>query len=562
MESGSLGARSETPSLPASPTPGLIAGILFLSLAIFHTWPIARSPGGVAMAHGDAQLNAWILSWIPHALRTNPAHLFDGNIFAPEPRTLAYSEPLIVPALAGSPVRALGGSAVLTFNLVMLAGLVATAWMTWYVVTKWTGSWAAGLVSGTLATFNVHILTRLAHVAAVQAWSLPLILYVTDRLIDPPDGRPRGRDAIVLALAVAATALTSIYLVAFAVLLIVVVAICARWRVARLATIGAGAIAGLALAAPLLWPYVLLAGSGATRSLEMVAQFSATPAGYLATTGRLEAGLTRSFFTNDVNVFFAGVCAIALAGVGMVALFRGHAIDRRRALMLAALAAAGVLLSFGPATIVYRALYAMVPPLHGLRAAARFGYLYLLAIAVAAGFGFARIEHAISSSKPPRLQASKAFLVIVLLLVSAEAWQPRPTFVPYEGVPAIYSRVAELPAPTLLAEMPFYPPEAIHENGEYVLNSTAHWQPLMNGYSGMTPGSYRRRAASFWFFPKDWAIDAIKAEGATHLMVHLSRFGNEASDVAATLDGRSDLRLLAADKDGRRLYEIRPPGNK
>lgn len=538
------------------------AAIVFLALAFFHTWPIARAPGGVAMAHGDAQLNAWILSWIPHALRTNPADLFDGNIFAPEPRTLAYSEPLILPAIAGAPVRALGGSAVLTFNLLMVAGLVATAWMTWYVVAKWTGSWAAGVVSGTLAAFNVHILTRLAHVAAVQAWSLPLVLYATDRLIDPPEGRARGRDAIVLALAVAAAALTSIYLLAFAALIIVVVAACARWKLARIAMVGAGAAAGLALAAPLLWPYVSLAASGATRTLEMVAQFSATPAGYFATTGRLESGLTRSLFTNDVNVFFAGVCALALAIVGLVALIGGHAIDRRRALMLSVLAGAGVLLSFGPATPIYRALYAWLPPLHGLRAAARFGYLYLLAVAIAAGFGFAKIEQAIPSSKAPRLHASKAFTVIVLVLLTLEAWQPRPPFVAYHGVPAIYSRVAELPSSTLLAEMPFYPPEAIHENGEYVLNSTAHWKPLMNGYSGMTPGSYRRRAASFWFFPKEWAIDAVKAEGTTHLMVHLSRFGSEAASVAAALDGRSDLRLLAADRDGRRLYEIRSPGNK
>ena len=225
--------------------------------------------------------------------------------------------------------------------------------------------------------------------------------------------------------------------------------------------------------------------------------------------------------------------------------------------MLTVLAGAGVLLSFGPATAIYRALYAWLPPLHGLRAAARFGYLYLLAVAIAAGFGFAKIERAVSSSQPPNLPTSRAFTVIVLLLITLEAWQPRPPFVPYRAVPAIYSLVADLPASTLLAEMPFYPPEAIHENGEYVLNSTAHWKPLMNGYSGVTPGSYRRRAASFWFFPQEWAIDAIKAEGTTHLIVHLAKFGQDAASVATTLDARSDLRLLAADRDGRRLYEIR-----
>ena len=42
----------------------------------------------------------------------------------------------------------------------------------------------------------------------------------------------------------------------------------------------------------------------------------------------------------------------------------------------------------------------------------------------------------------------------------------------------------------VLAEVPFYPRQAIFENAEYVLNSTAHWRPLMNGYSGYTPATY------------------------------------------------------------------------
>ena len=42
----------------------------------------------------------------------------------------------------------------------------------------------------------------------------------------------------------------------------------------------------------------------------------------------------------------------------------------------------------------------------------------------------------------------------------------------------------------VLAEMPFYPADAVFENAEYMVNSTAHWRPLMNGYSGYTPASY------------------------------------------------------------------------
>jgi hypothetical protein len=95
------------------------------------------------------------------------------------------------------------------------------------------------------------------------------------------------------------------------------------------------------------------------------------------------------------------------------------------------------------------------------------------------------------------------------------------------------------------------------ENGEYVLNATGHWKPVMNGMSGLTPMSYRRRAESFWFFPREWAIDAIKKEGATHVMVHLERFGAEAPDVLTALAGRQDLQLLGADPKGHRLYRVK-----
>jgi hypothetical protein len=50
----------------------------------------------------------------------------------------------------------------------------------------------------------------------------------------------------------------------------------------------------------------------------------------------------------------------------------------------------------------------------------------------------------------------------------------------------------------VLVEVPFYPPEAVFMNAEYVFNSTAHWRPLMNGYSGYTPASYREYSWIFW----------------------------------------------------------------
>src|SRR5262245_13980800 len=135
------------------------AALISLALAVFHTWPIASAPHRHSLnANADAQLTAWIVSWVAYALPHEPSKLFAGNIFQPDDRALAYSEPLVAPALAGAPIRWLGGSAVLTFNLLLIAGLAATALSGWWVVFRWTGSFAAGLTAGALLAFNTQLL--------------------------------------------------------------------------------------------------------------------------------------------------------------------------------------------------------------------------------------------------------------------------------------------------------------------------------------------------------------------------------------------------------------------
>jgi hypothetical protein len=337
-------------------------------------------------------------------------------------------------------------------------------------------------------------------------------------------------------------------------LIIAVVAVTSARRVAPFVTIAGGVAIGVVLASPVLWPYVRFAAGGATRPIEMVAQFSASPAGYLASTSVVDERWTRRFFTNDVNVMFAGVGGLALAAFGLVAARRADFVTRRRLVALVVVAVAGIVLSLGPATAIYRWLYSWLWPLRGLRAAARFGYLYLVTISILAAFGWAWLERRLASRPgvPTWLTAG------VLLFATAEAWQGPVRTVPFSRVPAIYSLVADAPDPVRLVEVPFYPAEAVFENGEYVFNSTAHWRPLMNGYSGYTPDTYRRRAESFWFFPEAWAIDAIRREGATHLMVHLSRFSpEEGAEISRVLLERRDLELLASDPLGNRLYKVK-----
>jgi hypothetical protein len=213
--------------------------------------------------------------------------------------------------------------------------------------------------------------------------------------------------------------------------------------------------------------------------------------------------------------------------------------------MLSVLALIGIVLSLGTATPIYGWLFRIFPPMQGLRAAARFGNLFILAMAVLGGIGLAAWN--------PRTWIA----VTLVVLTNAESLRAPIQYRDFTGIPGIYRLLAEEPGRVVLAEQPFYPRQAAFENAPYVLNSTAHWRPLMNGYSGYTPASYNAYAGAFWFFPEDWAIRAMKDAGVTHVMVHLSAFGPEkAEEIIERLRGRRDMEMLAAGPGGIRLYRL------
>src|SRR5436190_24245351 len=136
---------------------------LCMLLAIVHTWPLATDPGTLSRNdNGDTQLNEWIMAWVAHQLPRAPTRLFAANIFYPAHDTLAFSEPLIVPALLGAPLAWLGASPVLVFNVVMLLGFVLTAVAGYLLIDKWTGNRTAAVLAGSTFAFNTHTLTRLA----------------------------------------------------------------------------------------------------------------------------------------------------------------------------------------------------------------------------------------------------------------------------------------------------------------------------------------------------------------------------------------------------------------
>ena len=528
------------------------AFVICAALAIAHTWPLALDPGRYSRNdNADAELNAWIMAWVAHQLPRDPLNLFEANIFYPAHDALAFSEPLIVPALLGAPLAWSGASPVLVHNLLLIAGFALTAFAAACVIQSWTGSLAAGLLAGSALAFNTHTLTRTAHIQAVHLYGLPIALFALDRLM-------RGgssRNAVVLAASLAVMAYTSGYLVvfaAFAIAIALAVRITEWWP--RLRGVAPRLVAAAVLAAvaivPVYLPYRRVAREqNMVRSIEAVTEFSATPTGYLSTAARIHRGTwSGRFFRDPIDSFFPGIAVIALTLSAIVIGLRRRSGEADpvapRVWMLVAIGIAGFVLSLGTATPLYRLVFEVFPPMQGLRAAARFGNLFLLGTAMLAGFGLALWR--------PR----PVVAAVLIAVVNLEALQAPFTYTPFHGIPDLYRLLATEPGPVVVAEQPFFPRHAAFQNARYVLASTAHWRPLMNGYSGYTPASYQRYADAFWYFPADWAIQAMKDAGVTHVVVHVSDFSRENLAVLPVLAARTDFELLAIGPRDLRLYRL------
>ena len=346
---------------------------LFVVLAIVHTWPLASDPGHLTRHDNrDTMLNEWIVAWVAHQAPRDPLHLFDGNIFYPERDTLAYSEAMLPQAAMAAPVFALGGSPVLAYSLLLLAGFALTGWSLCLVIRKWTGDWTAGIVSGAIFAFNAHTLTRIPHLQAQHVEFLPPALLALDALLLQPGGRRAARLAAWSVL----QATTSVYLLVFT-FFAIVAGVLARprdWLGGRFVPAAQALAIAAALSALVLVPFLLPyyhanQDQGLTRSLSDAAMYSATWRDYLSTPSRLWYPLwSYRFFAN--TALFPGACGLALA---LLAMAHCDAFRDPRARMCLAIGILGVALSFGPRLPGYATLYALLPVLRAIRATARSG---------------------------------------------------------------------------------------------------------------------------------------------------------------------------------------------
>ncbi len=215
---------------------------------------------------------------------------------------------------------------------------------------------------------------------------------------------------------------------------------------------------------------------------------------------------------------------------------RRMTLGKRRGLLLA-VAGTGVVVAFGMHTPYYRFLVESFGSIfRSMRVPSRGIVLFDLALGTLAALGLSRLAR------------GRRWPVAAALLVTAFEYRAFPVDItPVEREPApVYRWLAQVPLRGAIIEWPF----ATDSEVEYQFRSTAHWKPLVNGYSGFGPPGYQGLAAMFSEKPIRSEVWKRMAEmGACLLVVHPSAIPDE--------NRAFYIGLLRAGIDQRRAEPVR-----
>lgn len=530
---------------------GALVVAFFTTLAIVNSYPLAFKPGSTIGSHFDPFFSVWRLTWIAHQLRTDPRHLFDGNIFYPERGTLAYSDAMLLPAVAVAPLNWAGVDPIVVYNFTLLGAFVLSALAAHLLVERLTGSTPAGLLAGVIFAFSPYRFDHFNHLEMQFAFWIPLAVLAWHRAAT----RGAAGGYWKVAGLVSCQILSCIYYGVF--LLTWLTAVTAVWFVR---TPIKAMRAGAAMLLPPLFvlalysvPYLENRSHLGDRPTDEVSSRSANMKDFLSapSTNRLY-GWTGTLSVDERRLF-PGLVAAALLIVGLWPPF-----DRIRVAHAVGLALA-LQLTLGFNGFIYGPLYKWALPFKGLRVPARADILVLLGTCVLAGFGLARI-----TARIKRRWLSTAIATSMIVAASAE-YLTKPHLQGVDRrVSVWYPWLRTIPN-AVVFEWPTGLPWRLDlmVDVTYIYRSTLHWRPLLNGYSGYYPRSYSDLLLEMRAFPYTPALSYLRRAGANVLVVHEVPGSRPSYDeTVARLMREPGVRVFAEDLDaGSRVTFFRIDDN-
>jgi len=563
----------------------ILAGCALLGLWIYKLLPVLGCLDGCFVdlepVHGavlqsfelpDIRLNSWILAWVQRSLVSNPLELFHGNVLYPAPHALTGSEHMLGLAVLTLPARLFTSNAVLLYQLTFVLSEALLVVSTFALVRWLTGSTWASAAAGAMALFMPWRSMELAHLQLLGAHWFPLIWLLVMRILAGEGGR---RDGLALSLVLSLQLLSSYY-VAYTLtfnlaLFVLLVGLQVGLRRGPLLRLSLAFVVPYALLVLTSLPYLARQSRG-----ELVADSAVGAAPGIEVVGRVWSFLAPSFESawspaSSAGHRYAVPIAVGLLAIATLAFMlapRGPQSGGRRWQPVATLALWGcVLLSFvmmlgprieiGGFAIELPGSWAsqLVPGFASLRAPHRFGIAIGIALPVLAGLGIADLDRWIGERSAARTGVSLRQLgraLVGIALVVNLPWRQLPAESAWrapERVATTYRALGDLPAGPAV-EIPWRvdPLTYIGLDTRYMLASTLHWRPILNGFTAHLPPSFKllRRAAQP--LPETDALEIFgRLTDLRWIVVHLDLLGESERVRWRAAPELADLRLAYAD---------------
>ena len=527
--------------------------------------PDPSSWGGPAEA-ADARLAVWTMAWQAHALISPAASFYDANILHPARGMLTGSDTFFTPALLAAPLNGLFGNALLAANIVLVIGYGLAVLLGIWVARAVGRGFAGSVIFGGAVALGPLAVPASAHVLQYPSWVLLLVLLAVARA---------GRAGTVRAWAAAACAvalglLTSMYMAAMTLVVVAVEAL--------VVAPGGRAKRALGLAGAVVPGGLLLAGA-ALPWLRRSGDLQGSPAVLREGLGVIADTLLPSYLDPTNSQFGVGWIVASLGLLGLIEPLLRRERPSRDWWRWTLLLGAGVILALGPRVVVGGVRiplpYSLIveTPAVALRGFYRFfivGHLGLAGLAARGCDSLLSIGRAWFGARASALLA--AGLIVAALLPRSELLRSTElrTLPTDPELDAIHRRLAASADPGAVLEIPG-PGDALTLGrmalqADYMLYSTRHWRPLINGFTGYPPWWWswlRREIAGLPGDATAWGavVDATAVRWIvvhrTHLSAHEWQSWQEAAarlpGVERVAGGKQHL-LLRVDRMPQRSW--------
>jgi hypothetical protein len=500
-------------------------------------------PGSFAITEGDPMLMNWTLQWVSRALVHDPSHLFAGNTFYPYAHAAVLSDTMLPLAILNVPVRFFTSNPWVGHNLlIVLAYYLSCVWGAW-LVREMTGSEVAAIWGGIFWGFLFYRVHQIGHLQILSCQAIPAAAVTLLRFWK----HPGVKSALLFAVVFVAQALVSWYLAFIMAVILAVMALCHPRR----ETLAGGALKYYALIAlviaaavvPVLLPYrTAFADSTLAERHALVNSFG--DAVHLAdfVTPPLPTLIGQQIADNKYwiwgeNTLYIGFVPLALAllallsggtgGTGGTGGMVGSGFSRTVYTGFA-LVVTGYVLALGfvsPSLHISLPLHYIArvfPMVAGLRATQRFAIVVYMGILLLSSCGLAALIRHWSA----RAQAAACAVVCGLFLLEVFPFTlPVHADNKYEvSAPdkLIASYQRSRPTPLTVLHLPinyFREPYPISE-ATYMLDSTAHWANILNGFSGGVPQGFMERMTTLNTLPDPKAVQLLRELHVDVVAVH------------------------------------------